>query len=153
MHWSIANKTALAEGAEYKDRIDISIYVNFPCKDKEKVYAAFDATGDKLPHVTIWTTTPWTLPANLAVSVHPRFNYLLVDLDGNIIIVAEELLDQVQQAAKAQNILFAAVGEKLAGLIYDHPFCDRTGKIVTADYKNFRRWVWISSYCSRSWGR
>lgn len=137
VHWSIANKTALAEAElEYQDRIDISIYVNFQSVDSQAVYKAFNCSGDKETFITIWTTTPWTLPANLAVSVHPRFTYALVEMDGVVTIVAEDLIEQVQKAVKAETVtvLGKTTGENIVGLAYQHPFCDREGKIVAADY-------------------
>ncbi|MBX3364389.1 MAG: isoleucine--tRNA ligase [Phycisphaeraceae bacterium] len=76
------------------------------------------------PSFMIWTTTPWTLPANLAVAVNPRFMYALVWIDGAVTIVAEDLVDKVVQAAKAeQHVVIAKTrGDRLLGLRYRHPF-------------------------------
>jgi isoleucyl-tRNA synthetase len=158
VHWSIANKTALAEAElEYEDREDLSVYVDFEAADRAKVAAAFglitespaevaaadtDAEVDEsrfldvTPSFMIWTTTPWTLPANLAIAVHERFRYALVEIDGNTTIMASELVEKVAKKAGAEKVLVRAEtdGAKLVGLAYRHPFCAREGRIVAADY-------------------
>ena len=133
VHWSIANETALAEAElEYMDRQDTSVYVDFEAADKEKVYDAFgipdaDRPG-QTPSFMIWTTTPWTLPANLAVAVHAKFTYVLARIDGNLTIVAEALLDTVTKLGKAEDVhvLATTSGASLVGLKYRHPFLDYT---------------------------
>lgn len=131
VHWSIANETALAEAElEYMDREDISVFVDFEAADKEKVYDAFGIPDAERPGQTpsfmIWTTTPWTLPANLAVAVGAKFTYALVRIDGNLTIVAEALLEQVAKAAKAEDVhvLATTTGSSLVGLKYRHPFLE-----------------------------
>ncbi|MFI4883045.1 MAG: isoleucine--tRNA ligase [Phycisphaerales bacterium JB064] len=131
VHWSIANETALAEAElEYMDREDISVFVDFEAADKEKVYDAFGIPDAERPGQTpsfmIWTTTPWTLPANLAVAVGAKFSYVLVRMDGNLTIVAEALLEQVAKAAKAEDVhvLATTAGSSLVGLKYRHPFIE-----------------------------
>jgi isoleucyl-tRNA synthetase len=93
-----------------------------------------DGEGSKLPSpgvrpsqrpcFMIWTTTPWTLPANVAVAVHPRFTYALVYVDGNITVMAEALVQKVTSAARADRVRVLATteGKKLLGLRYRHPF-------------------------------
>jgi len=133
VHWSIVNETALAEAElEYQDREDLSVYVDFEAVDAAAVYAAFGideaarAERDlgQTPSFMIWTTTPWTLPANLAIAVNSRFEYSLVQVDGNITVLASELLERVTKAAKAEQVevLATARGGALAGLRYRHPF-------------------------------
>ncbi len=137
VHWSIANKTALAEAElEYEDRIDHSVYVDFEATDRQKLEAIFGCELDVTPSFMIWTTTPWTLPANLAIAVHPRNRYALVTMDGATSIVASELVDRVAQKAGVETIVRLAEvdGEQLLGMQYRHPFCDRIGRIVAADY-------------------
>ncbi len=138
VHWSIANETALAEAElEYFDREDISVYVDFEAADAGSVYDAFglpegsDDDDDGVrpaqsPSFMIWTTTPWTLPANLAIAVNPRFEYALVRVDGNVTILAAGAVERVTKAAKAESVtvLATAPGEKLLGLAYRHPFAD-----------------------------
>ena len=137
VHWSIANQTALAEAElEYEDRTDLSVYVDFEACDMEAVGRVFGVELDQRPSFMIWTTTPWTLPANLAVAVSPRIRYALVRVDGNITVIAEELVDRVTKAAAAESVerLASADGSSLVALTYRHPFCDRTGRVVAADY-------------------
>ena len=131
VHWSIENETALAEAElEYEDRQDISVYVDFEAADAGAVYAAFGLeAGDHLattPSFMIWTTTPWTLPANVAVAVHERFEYALVRLDGNVTVLAADLVDTVAKVGGADEVqvLATTVGKNLLGLRYKHPFID-----------------------------
>lgn len=148
VHWSIANETALAEAElEYYDRQDLSVYVDFEAEDGEAVYAAFGLTdapadGDEVeilegkpdagqkpdarPCFMIWTTTPWTLPANVAVAVNPAFEYALVWVDGNVTVMAANLVEKVCQIARSEEVTVIArtSGANLVGLRYRHPFVD-----------------------------
>jgi isoleucyl-tRNA synthetase len=78
------------------------------------------------PTFMIWTTTPWTLPANLAIAVNPKFEYALVWVDGNVTVMATEAIDRVTKLAKAEQVAVLArtSGDKLVGLRYRHPFVD-----------------------------
>lgn len=141
VHWSIANQTALAEAElEYKDKKDWNIFVHFDALDPAAVLSAFgEKAGKKTGPVSfmIWTTTPWTLPANLAVAVHPRFRYGLVRLEnGRLTVLAKELIGKVAEAGgkAAPEVIAETGGEDLLGLEYQHPFIDRAGKVVGADY-------------------
>ena len=141
VHWSIENETALAEAElEYEDREDISVYVDFEASDREAVYDAFGlggpargtgpgaAGGSERPDITpsfmIWTTTPWTLPANLAIAVNTKFTYALVRVDGNVTVMALDAVERVTKAAKAEHVevLAETTGDRLVGLRYRHPF-------------------------------
>ena len=150
VHWSITNETALAEAElEYQDREDLSVYVDFEADSADAVYGAFglgdhspeeddeDAEGGegkavvhpgKRPNVKpsfmIWTTTPWTLPANVGVAVNPRVEYALVFLDGNVTVIGADLVEKVAKMAKAEQVVVIAraMGDKLIGLKYRHPF-------------------------------
>ncbi len=142
VHWSIANETALAEAElEYKDREDISVYVDLEARNADAVYDAFSlprqeddededegrlARPRQAPTFMIWTTTPWTLPANVAVAVHPEYDYALVRVDGNVTVIAASLVEQVTRAAKAEEVQVLATtkGANLLGLRYRHPFLD-----------------------------
>ncbi|MFM9168567.1 MAG: class I tRNA ligase family protein, partial [Phycisphaerales bacterium] len=137
VHWSIANRTALAEAElEYEDREDLSVYVDFEAADREAVERAFGCELDCTPSFTIWTTTPWTLPANLAIAVHPEFRYAVAEVDGNVAVMAADLLPKVAKLAGSEQVrvIAEAPGSALVGLSYRHPFCERTGRIVAADY-------------------
>jgi isoleucyl-tRNA synthetase len=90
---------------------------------------------DQRPCFMIWTTTPWTLPANLAIAVNPKFLYALVWVDGNITVLAENAVERVMKAAKADRfkILATTTGDRLAALAYRHPFVEtRRGEGVAA---------------------
>ncbi len=147
VHWSIANQTALAEAElEYEDREDPSIYVDFEAADRESALRAFgldpDVEGlEATPSFMIWTTTPWTLPANLAIAVHPRSRYALVRLDGSVTVIASELVEKVRAIGKAETAETIAEtdGANLVGLAFKHPFADdarlgRSRRIVAAEY-------------------
>ncbi|HEY0943947.1 MAG TPA: isoleucine--tRNA ligase [Opitutaceae bacterium] len=136
VYWSIPFETALAEAEiEYKEHVSPSIWVKFavPAAEAEK----FGLPGDKPLFVVIWTTTPWTIPANLAIAVHPEFNYVVADLGAERIVVAEALLGSVLAAAKietAPEIVITVKGAALEGLATRHPFIDRASPVVLAEY-------------------
>ncbi len=136
VHWSIANETALAEAElEYYDREDPSIFVHFDAIDPDAVGAAFGITLNEMPSFTIWTTTPWTLVANMAITVSPRFEYALVRLGDHITIVASELLEKVSGVTGVTpEILGTCKGDALVGLSYQHVYCDRTCPIISGDH-------------------
>jgi isoleucyl-tRNA synthetase len=137
VHWSIANRTALAEAElEYEDRQDVSVYVDFEAADAAAVGAAFGVTLEQRPSFMIWTTTPWTLPANLAIAVHERYRYSLVRVDGSVTVLASELVGRVTEAGGAGSVevLAEADGAGLVGLRFRHPFCEREGILVAAEY-------------------
>lgn len=81
---------------------------------------------DIRPSFMIWTTTPWTLPANLAIAINEKFEYALVFVDGNVTVMAKDAVERVTKAAKAQDlvVLATAPGSRLVGLRYRHPFVD-----------------------------
>lgn len=134
VHWSIANETALADAElEYMDREDISVYVDFEAEDGSAVCAAFGVDHDvvgQTPSFMIWTTTPWTLPANEAVAVHEKFTYVLVRIDGNVTVLVEDLLESVTKQAGSESVevLAKATGDTLVGLRYRHPFIGEAPK-------------------------
>ncbi len=132
VYWSIPCKTALAEAEiEYKEHTSPSIYVKFP-----GTASAQSFFGEPNVSFVIWTTTPWTLPANLAIAVHPKMTYVLLQSAGGIFIVAEALLeDFVHKCAIGDyQILKKYLGSELEGLAAQHPFIDRESPIVLADY-------------------
>ena len=137
VHWSIDNQTALAEAElEYMDREDCSVFVEFEACDRDAVAAAFEVELDSSPSFMIWTTTPWTLVANLAIAVHERFEYVLARIDGSETVVAKDLLEAVVERGGGENVevLGYCPGSRLVGLRYRHPFCDRESPVVQADY-------------------
>lgn len=133
VYWSIPCATALAEAEiEYKDHRSPSIWVRFPLEDPSKVGLAEDAVAG----LVIWTTTPWTLPANLAVALHPDLDYVLVEHSGGADWVAEALAEAFIAATKLEN---ARQTERRKGRDFEHcttrhPFIDRPSPVVMADY-------------------
>ncbi len=129
VHWSPANETALAEAElEYMDRDDLSVFVMFNAADPAALARAFGVgsiAGD--PAFMIWTTTPWTLPANLAIAVHNDFEYALVELNGRPVVLAKEMVAKIASLEKldAPPIIATCKGSDLVGLRYTHPFIDR----------------------------
>ena len=136
VYWSIPFETALAEAEiEYKDHVSPSIWVRFGVPADQA--AKFGLPTDKPLFVVIWTTTPWTIPANLAVAVHPEVDYVVADLGAERIIVAEALLGAVLAAAKFEGqpaIAQKVRGAALEGLAPRHPIIDRAAPVVLADY-------------------
>ena len=132
VYWCPKDETALAEAEiEYQDDPCTSIYVKFALKDgKGKI-------DPKDTYVIIWTTTPWTLPGNLAIAVHPRDSYVLVDAkNGERYIVAEALLEKTMAVGGIENyeILDRFPGQELEYMTARHPFLERESLLCTAEY-------------------
>jgi isoleucyl-tRNA synthetase len=141
VYWSIPCETALAEAEiEYKDHVSPSIYVKFPVPAAELVrfntLHHLNLPHDKPLSFVIWTTTPWTLPANLAIAVHPKVDYVVLDAGPEFFVVARPLAEVFRNAAKieAQITEKSFPGQALEGLQARHPFIDRPSPIVLADY-------------------
>ena len=134
VHWSIENQTALAEAElEYYDKVDTSVFVKFEITTSLK--HTFNTSVDQPIYLMIWTTTPWTLPANLAVSIHENFEYALINTSKGLLIIAENLIKAfTEKTGIASTTLGTAKGKQLLGATYTHPFCNREGKVVHADY-------------------
>jgi isoleucyl-tRNA synthetase len=139
VHWCIHCRTALAEAeVEYADHSSPSIYVEFPLAgDSAAELAARVPQLAGLPvSVLIWTTTPWTIPSNLAIAFHPEFDYAAYDVDGRAVIVAEALAPKV---AAAGGRTFGEPLARMKGELFDrirfrHPLFDRDSLGVLADY-------------------
>ena len=134
MHWCISCQTALAEAeVEYKEHSSYSVYVKFPFTDAAQVDPEL---ADKKVSIVIWTTTPWTLPANLGISLNPEYEYSAVAVGDEIFIVASGLLEQV--AAKVgwedYQIIANYSGTKFDRLKAKHPFVDRVSLIMLGDH-------------------
>ncbi|HZZ44029.1 MAG TPA: isoleucine--tRNA ligase [Tepidisphaeraceae bacterium] len=139
--WSVANQTALADAElEYKDVEDPSIFVEFPIEPGTELGKKFAGTPT---FFLVWTTTPWTLPANLAIAAGPEVNYALVEYvregQKRIGILAADLVERVMGDLKAVES-FKVLGETLTGhelserAEYRHPFLEYKGRILTAEY-------------------
>src|SRR5262245_22980667 len=132
VHWCMYCKTALAQAeVEYEEQRTPSVYVKFPL-----VSALPGVSGVSHPALVIWTTTPWTLPANLAIAVHPDESYVVLAVDGGALVVAAKRVDDLVREARLRNArpLATIPGRALAGLEYRHPWIDRTGKVALADF-------------------
>ena len=139
VHWCIHCRTALAEAeVEYEPHVSPSIYVEFPFGGAGDTPLAerVPALAGRNPSVLIWTTTPWTIPSNLAVALHPDFDYGAYESGGTVVIVAESLAEQVGQAMGRPlgAPLARFKGRLLEGVRFRHPLYDRESVVVLADY-------------------
>jgi len=139
VHWSIENRTALAEAElEYHDRKDASVFVFFEVEDSAVLPDALAAPAEESINLMIWTTTPWTLPANLAVAVGPSAEYGLYRIEHGgrtrYTVVAVDLAEKV--LGEDAELLGRCRGTELAesGATYHHPFIERVSPVVLADY-------------------
>ena len=135
VHWCASCQTALAEAeVEYEDHRSPSIYVRFPLKsDPARISPSL--AGQRVT-VLIWTTTPWTLPANLAIAFHPDFDYVAARVNGEILVVAQALLADVlaKVGSPRAEVLATFKGTALDGLACAHPWIDRESKCLLAGY-------------------
>lgn len=128
VYWCIDCETALAEAeVEYQEDESDSIYVLFPVRDSK---GFFDV--DEQTYVLIWTTTPWTLPGNMAISMHPDYQYVLTEIDGKKMIIAKEFLSKVAEikGETSPRILGSWQGSQLEGIRCSHPFYDRESLVI-----------------------
>jgi len=137
VHWCMHCKTALAQAeVEYEDQTTPSVYVRFPVTQASPALAA--ALGGRPAHLVIWTTTPWTLPANLAIAVHPDERYTALELDGAWLIVAQPLAGSVaglrEIAGRTVATPLSIAGRDLVGTVARHPWIDRPSPVVTDDF-------------------
>jgi len=137
VHWCMHCKTALAQAeVEYEDQTTQTVYVRFPVRSASPALA--QALGGKPAALVIWTTTPWTLPANLAIAVNPTETYTVVELDGQSLIVARPLaeafagLPGVRGRASLTDV--AIPGQALEGTVAHHPWIDRDSPVLAADF-------------------
>jgi len=137
VHWCPSCVTALAEAeVEYADKESPSIYVKFRVQDTN-VKDRLPALAKKKVFILIWTTTPWTLPANLALAVHPDLKYVVVENGEEVYIVAEGLLDNLREKQILKDkILVKVKGKDLEGIVTEHPFIDRQSRVILADFVN-----------------
>ena len=127
VYWCTDCETALAEAEiEYKDVSGSSIYVKFPVVDSK---GKFD---EKNTFIVIWTTTPWTLPGNLAITIGEDFDYSIVDCGKERYIIASELVAKVMDIAEIKEYkeVQKFKGKDLAGVLCKHPFLDRTSVVI-----------------------
>jgi len=137
VYWCASCVTALAEAeVEYEDHTSPSIYVKFAVKDSQGLFPVDPVRGT---FFVIWTTTPWTLPANQAIAVHPKFMYRLVKTPKGELIINQELIPSVMEACgiapeEYQTTGGAWPGTELEGIVCRHPWIDRDSKIILGDF-------------------
>jgi isoleucyl-tRNA synthetase len=137
VHWCIDCRSALAEAeVEYEDRTSPAIDVAFAAADLRRLARPFGFTHLYEPSfAVIWTTTPWTLPANQAVSVNPELHYNLVRTSKGLLVLAEDLREQcLQRYGLTGEVLATARGQALEGLELYHPFYERKVPVVLGDH-------------------
>lgn len=138
VHWCASCRTALAEAeVDYENHRSLSVFVAFPVREPTGVLAEF---SEHNPAIAIWTTTPWTLPANLAISLHPSCRYALVECGERALVVAESMLDTVDEGPGLRQrlglgeVLATFSGNDLAGIRARHPWIDRDSLVIVGDH-------------------
>ncbi len=140
VNWCFDCGSALAEAeVEYQDRKSPAIDVGFPLEPAQRARLAHAFGLERLPdapvHAVIWTTTPWTIPANQALNLHPDYTYELVRTARGLLVLAAELRGQaLARYALEGTVVGACRGEALAGVRFRHPFYDRAAPVLLADY-------------------
>lgn len=131
VYWSIPCATALAEAEiEYQEHASPSVYVKFPVPDAKSLGFSYPLS------FVIWTTTPWTLPANLAIAINPKLKYQEIYYKDESFLVAEELAEKFIKTCKLEGAQRHKIhdGKDLEGIKARHPFIDRESPVVLADY-------------------
>ncbi|OGA20544.1 MAG: isoleucine--tRNA ligase [Betaproteobacteria bacterium RIFCSPLOWO2_02_FULL_67_26] len=139
VNWCFDCGSALAEAeVEYEDRKDIAIDVGFPFAEPDKVARAFGVANLRAEpgYAVIWTTTPWTLPGNQALNVHPEFTYNLVRTERGLLILAADLREACLTRFKLERreVMGECKGRALEGIRFKHPFYERTAPVNLGDY-------------------
>lgn len=130
VYWCADCETALAEAEiEYGDKVSPSVYVKFAVKDARGLFDAKEA------NFVIWTTTPWTLPANVAIAVHPDFTYDLIEVKGEKLMVARELAESLLSLAGGEGrIVGSFKGRELERVVCRHPFMNRDSLVILGEH-------------------
>ena len=139
VHWCTHCRTALAEAeVEYEPHTSPSIYVEFPLSDASlpELASRLPALAGRTVSVLIWTTTPWTIPSNLAIAFHPEFRYGAYEVGGTVVIVAKDLAESVADKTGRPfgEPLIMFDGAVMDRLVFRHPLYDRDSLAVLADY-------------------
>lgn len=143
IYWCISCETALAEAeVEYLPHTSPSIWVKFPIINyelgiKNEALKLSTQNLQLTTYIIIWTTTPWTIPANLAVALHPEYEYALVQIKNvERWLIAKDLVDSTTEklGIKDYKVVEMRKGKELEGIHYRHPLLEKNGKIVLADY-------------------
>ncbi len=135
VNWCIHDRTALAEAeVEYDNHTSPSIWVRFALLSDP---AAIDqALKGKRVYGLIWTTTPWTIPANMAIAYHPKFSYVAVEVNGDVYIVAKDLVNATAEACDWQTpqIIGEFAGKQVENAVFRHPLFDRKSLGILGDH-------------------
>jgi len=135
VYWCTSCETALAEAEiEYAEKKSHSIYVKFPLvDDKGNLPVGVDS---KNVYAVIWTTTPWTMPANVAIAVNPELDYVWAEVNGEIYLLAAQLATSVIAAngLEEYTVLATMKGVSLEGMVFAHPFINRESLIVLGEH-------------------
>lgn len=141
VYWCAACETALAEAeVEYADHTSTSIYVRFKFDEDstEKINNKILTGNTKPVYAIIWTTTPWTIPSNMAISMHPRFEYTFFEYKDDVYVVAQELLSSflkdVEWEESDIKVIGSCVGQDLELLNTKHPLVDRKSPIILGEH-------------------
>jgi len=139
VHWCMDCRSALAEAeVEYYDKTSPSIDVMFNAVDADRARAAFGVTASEGPvSLVIWTTTPWTIPANRGISLHPEFTYQLVQIAGRSLILAKDLVESVMKRAGVSDwtVLGECQGAALELQLFQHPLLEQIqSKVVLGEH-------------------
>ena len=141
VYWCASCETALAEAeVEYADHTSTSIYVRFKFdkESTEKINKLIAGTADKDIYAVIWTTTPWTIPSNMAISMHPKFEYTFFEYKGDIYVTAQELLasflKDVEWDESDIKVIGTCRGQDLELLNTKHPLFDRKSPIILGEH-------------------
>ncbi len=154
VNWCFDCGSALAEAeVEYEDKKSDAIDVAFRCDQPAQLALAFHL--DSLPKpafVVIWTTTPWTIPSNQALNIHPEYDYALVDVGDKLLVLAAELVEPCLERYGMQGaVIGTAKGARLAGIEFRHPFYDRVAPVYLAEYVGVDAGTGIV-HCSPAYG-
>ncbi|MDF1589479.1 MAG: isoleucine--tRNA ligase [Gammaproteobacteria bacterium] len=136
VHWCVDCGSALAEAeVEYEDKTSPAIDVRFTVVDTAAFEAATKSTGTGKISVPIWTTTPWTLPANQAVSLNPAYDYVVIQTDDERLLLAEALYESaLERYSLTGEVIARCKGEDVEGLLLHHPFYDKQVPIILGDH-------------------
>lgn len=141
VYWCASCETALAEAeVEYADHTSTSIYVRFKFDEESqnKINNLIEGTKGKDIYAVIWTTTPWTIPSNMAISMHPRFEYTFFEYNGDVYVAAQELLGSflkdVEWEESDIKVIGSCKGQDLELLNTKHPLVDRKSPIILGEH-------------------
>ncbi|RMH34518.1 MAG: isoleucine--tRNA ligase [Acidobacteria bacterium] len=136
VYWDVYDQTALAEAeVEYREIVSPSVYVKFPLKSNPELID--ERLKGKRVFLVIWTTTPWTLPGNLGISVNPAFDYSAVEVDDEVYVIATELVQQVAEKcgfAEKMKEIARFKGEKLENLKCKHAWLERESLVMCGEH-------------------